>query len=107
MHFYLSALLVLCVVTDSSEFQSIFQVTQMRAAANAPQAAGFKCLNCNSEFGSRRGVECHRRHTASIGTPCADPSNHKSLSFTGRAGMSTGILRQHNSTPLGVTTQTY
>jgi hypothetical protein len=43
-------------------------------------------------------MECHRRHITSLGTPCADPSSYKSLSFTGRADMSTGIRRQHEGT---------
>ena len=32
----------------------------------------------------------------STGTPCADPMNSKSMSFTGRADGSAGILRQHD-----------
>ncbi len=42
--------------------------------------------------------ECHRRHITSLGTPCADPSSYKSLPFTGRVDMFTGILRQHEGT---------
>ena len=71
------------------------------AKANATVALGFKCTNCNGEFASRRAMDCHRRHTASVGTPCADPGSYKSLSFTGRADMSTGILRQHDAATLG------
>ncbi len=68
---------------------------------HAPQAVGFKCAHCAGEFGSRRAMDCHRRHATSNGTPCADPNNSKSLSFTGRADMSTGILRQHDNATLG------
>ena len=68
---------------------------------NAPQAVGFKCAHCGGEFGSRRAMDCHRRHATSIGTPCADPNSSKSLSVTGRADMSTGILRQHDAATLG------
>ncbi len=60
----------------------------------APQAVGFKCCHCNGEFGSRQSMEFRRRHITSIGTPCADPRSYMSLSFSGRADMSTGILRQ-------------
>ena len=68
---------------------------------NAPQVVGFKCAHCGGEFGSRCTMHCHRRHATSIGTPCADPNSSKSLSFTGRADMSTGILRQHDAATLG------
>jgi hypothetical protein len=75
--------------------------------ANATLSLGFKCRNCNGEFASRRAMDCHRRHATSVGTPCADPRSYKSLSFTGRPDMSTGILRQHDAATLGVSTQLY
>ena len=62
---------------------------------------GFKCAFCGGEFGSRAGMDCHRRHNSSVGTPCADPMNSKSISFTGRADQSGGIPRQHDT--LGAT----
>ena len=31
------------------------------------------------------------------GTPCADPRNHKSMSFTERGDQAAGILRQHDT----------
>jgi hypothetical protein len=66
-----------------------------------PLSLGFKCLHCSSEFGSRAGMDVHRRHSSSVGTPCADPRNSKSMSFTGRGDNSfAGILRQHDT--LGV-----
>ena len=71
------------------------------AKANATVPLGFKCGHCNGEFASRCAMDCHRRHATSVGTPCADPSSYKSLSFTGRADMSTGILRQHDAATLG------
>jgi hypothetical protein len=73
---------------------------QVRASANATQVVGFMCCNCDGIFDSRRYMDCHRSHITSLGTPCAlaDPSSYKSLSFTGRADMSTGILRQHEGT---------
>ena len=77
-----------------------------RVKANAPQGVGFKCAHCNGEFGSRRAMDCHRRHTTKVGTPCADPRSFKSLSFAGRADMSTGILRQHDAGTLGLSNHT-
>ena len=72
--------------------------------ANATGSLGFKCADCNGKFGSRRAMDCHRQHATSVGTQCADPRSYKSLSFTGRADMSTGILRQHEAATLGVST---
>ena len=39
-----------------------------------------------------------RRHRSSVGTPCTDPANSKSISswFTARGYHSAGILRQHD-----------
>ena len=71
------------------------------AKASATVPLGFKCCHCNGEFASRCAMDCHRRHATSVETPCADPSSYKSLSFTGRADMSTGILRQHDAATLG------
>ena len=66
-------------------------------ARPSAQAVGFTCINCDGILDSRWSVACHRRHATSKpeGTPCADPSSLKSLSFTERADKSTGILRQH------------
>jgi hypothetical protein len=79
----------------------------VRGAANAPQAVGFKCAHCSGEFVSRHAMDTpsHRRHPSNIGTPCADPISRKSLSFTSRADMSTGILRQHSAAAFGVSTR--
>ena len=66
-----------------------------------PLSLGFKCAYCKSEFDSRIGMDTHRRHSASVGTPCADPRNSKSMSLTARGEHSfAGILRQHDT--LGV-----
>jgi len=67
-----------------------------------PLSLGFKCANCGGEFGSRAGMDCHRRHRNSIGTPCADPLNSKSMSLTQRGDSYTGNLRLHDT--LGVCT---
>ena len=67
------------------------------AAKNAPQGLGYRCAHCNSEFASRPAMDCHRRHPTSVGTPCADPTNSKSMSFTARASVSSSILRQHDT----------
>ena len=48
-------------------------------------------------IGSRAGMDCHRRHRNSIGTPCADPMNSKSMSLTQRGDTYTGTLRLHDT----------
>jgi hypothetical protein len=65
-----------------------------------PISLGFKCAYCGGEFGSRAGMDCHRRHRTSIGTPCADPMNSQSMSLTQRGDTYTGTLRLHDT--LGV-----
>ncbi len=65
-----------------------------------PIALGFKCFHCGHEFHSRHGIDVHHRHSSSVGTPCADPRNHKSMSMTGRGDQAAGILRHHDT--LGV-----
>ena len=62
-----------------------------------PISLGFKCAYCGGEFGSRAGIDSHRRHRNSIGTPCADPMNSKSMSLTQRGDSYTGNLRVHNT----------
>jgi len=62
-----------------------------------PIALGFKCVHCRNEFDSRHAIDCHRRHSGSDGTPCADPRNHKSMSMTERGDQAAGILRQHDT----------
>ena len=70
-----------------------------------PISLGFKCAYCGGEFGSRAGIDSHRRHRNSIGTPCADPMNSKSMSLTQRGDSYTGNLRLHDT--LGVCTLFY
>ena len=65
-----------------------------------PLSLGFKCAYCMGEFDSRAGMAQHRRCSSSVGTPCADPSNSKAMSWTTRGDHSAGILRQHDT--LGV-----
>ena len=65
-----------------------------------PISLGFKCAYCGGEFGSRVGMDIHCRHQNSIGTPCADPMNSKSMSLTQRGDTYTGTLRLHDT--LGV-----
>jgi len=67
------------------------------AAKNASQRLGYRGAHCISEFASRPAMDCHRRHPNSVGTPCADPNNSKSMSFTARASVSSSILRQHDT----------
>ena len=61
-----------------------------------PQAVGFRCAHCASEFDTRHAMDCHRRKQSSLGTGCADPSNSKSVSYTGRASISSSIIREHD-----------
>ncbi len=105
---YFSRLLVLFLATVLLQFQSLSarrplasipQMQHRRPVARASaQAVGFTCINCNGIFDSRWSMACHHRHVNSQGTPCADPSSMKLLSFTERADTSTGILRQHPGT---------
>ena len=60
-----------------------------------PQAVGFRCAHCTSEFDTRHAMDCHRRKQSPLGTGCANPSNSKSVSFTGRASISSSIVREH------------
>ena len=122
MHVVVCILFVLCLVPVSqqhavgscaSESQPLaencsynLKVNSMRRGAGrgkpdgpkqVPLSLGFKCLHCSSEFGSRAGMDVHSRHSSSVGTPCADPRNSKSMSFTGRGDHSfAGILCQHD-----------
>ena len=49
-----------------------------------PISLGFKCAHCRNEFDSLHAMDIPCRHSSSFGTPCADPRNHKSMSFTER-----------------------
>lgn len=60
------------------------------------QAVGFRCAHCSSEFETRHAMDCHRRKQSSQGTECADPSNSKSVSFTGRASIASSLVREHD-----------
>ena len=60
------------------------------------QAVGFRCAHCSREFETRHAMDCHRRQQSSQGTECADPSNSKSLSFTGRASFASSRVREHD-----------
>ncbi len=62
-----------------------------------PIALGFKCVHCKDEFDSRHAIEVHCRYIMSVGTPCADPRNHKSesMSMTDLVDQAAEILCQH------------
>ncbi len=65
-----------------------------------PIALGFKCVNCRNEFESRHAIDVQHAidvHPLLVGTPCADPKNHKSMSMIDQA---VRILRHHDT--LGV-----
>ncbi len=112
-------LFVLCLFSVSVQLASIWPLAENRSQLKAihsmrrgagrgkpdgpkrlPIALGFKCTECRGEFDSRHAIDVHRRHIASVGTPCADPRNHKSMSMTERDDQAAGILRQHDT--LGV-----
>lgn len=113
-------LFVLCLISVSEQLASIWPPVEnwcsklkathsMRRGAGRgkpdgpkrlPIALGFKCVHCRNEFDSRHAIDCHRRHSGPVGTPCADPRNHKSMSMTERGDQAAGILRQHDT--LGV-----
>ena len=79
-----------------------FQVMQLAGqdkslrVRNAPQGLAFRCAHCTSEFATNRAIECPRIVKYFLGTGCADPSNSKSVSFTGRASILSSILREHD-----------
>ena len=118
-------LFVLCLVPVSEQLASIGPLTEicnklktshsMRRGAGRgagrgkpdgpkrlPISLGFKCTHCRNEFDSRHAImmDIHCRHSSSFGTQCADPRNHKSMSFTERGDQAAGILCQHDT--LGV-----
>jgi hypothetical protein len=62
-----------------------------------PIALGFKCVHCQEEFDSRNAIEVHHRQIMSVGTPCADHRNHKSMSMIDRVDQAAGIFRQHDA----------
>jgi hypothetical protein len=67
-----------------------------RCRKRETRSLGFKCAHCQNEYEMRGAMDQHRRHRSSVGTPCADPANSKSISFTARGDHSAGILRQHD-----------
>ncbi len=81
---------------------SCFQVMQLAGqdaslcVRNAQQGLGFRYADCTCEFTTCRAMDCHHRMKYSLGTGCADPSNCKSVSFTGCASNSLSILREHD-----------
>ncbi len=83
-------------VSDQSQRANSKEPMQIRASESAGlvQAMGFKWIICNTEFSSRRAADCQRRHPASFGTACADPSNIRSLSLTARSDPSAGSQDQ-------------
>ena len=55
----------------------------------------FRCNYCKGEYRTQRAYDCHRRHPTYVHTPCADARNQRSITFTERADLSTGILQEH------------
>ncbi len=120
MHKVVCIIFVLCLVPVSKQLASIGPLAEKCSKLSAihikrrgagrgqpivpkqlPLSLGFKCA-CRRVFGSWVGMAQHRRcSTASVGTrsrtPCADPRNPKSISWTARGDHSAGILRQHDT----------
>jgi len=61
----------------------------------------FKCKNCYCEFATLHSYDCHRRHQKAQGSPCSDEYNKSETTFSARAGLATGILRQHSLAKVG------
>ena len=117
MHRVVHILFVLCLFPVSEQLASIGPPAENCSKLNAihsmrrrdaatgkpdapkqlPLALGFKCAHCGCKFDSRAGMAQHRRHRMLVGTPCADPRNSKSMSFTARGDHSAGILRRHDT----------
>jgi hypothetical protein len=116
MHRVVHILFMLCLVPVSEQLASIGPLAENCSKLNAihsmcrdagrgkpdapkhsPLSLGFKCAHCGSEFESRAGMAQHCRNSSFVGTPCADPRNSKSMSFTARGDHSAGILRQHDT----------
>ena len=55
----------------------------------------FRCNHCKGEYRTQRAYDCHRQYPRTLHTPCADPQNQSSVTFTERADLSTGILQEH------------
>ena len=123
MHWVVRIFFVLCLITFSAReqlgstgslaenrskfFSNAFHSMRHGAGRGKPEgrkrlpiSLGFKCAQCKSEFESLHSMDIHRRHSSLVGTPCADPSNSKSISFTERGDQFAGSLRQHDT--LGV-----
>jgi len=79
--------------------------TSQAKIKSTEQFLNFKCKNCNGEFASGRAYEAHRSHRSSQGTPCSDGSSKTEITFTLRAGLTTGILKQHSLAKLGESLQ--
>jgi hypothetical protein len=55
-----------------------------------------KYVHCSNEFNTCHAMDSHRQKQSSLGTGRADPSNSKSVSFTGRPSFSSSIVREHD-----------
>jgi hypothetical protein len=70
--------------TGQGIFQGMIPCVMLPAVQHSiPQAVGFRCAHCTSEFDTSHAMDCHRLKQPSLGIGCADPSNSKSVSFTG------------------------
>ena len=60
-----------------------------------------KCKNWHGEFASARSYDSQRLHRSAQGIPCSALSSKSEITFTARAGLAAGILRQHSLRKLG------
>jgi len=92
---YLLSLVALILVVEGKMSKlSKKLISSMRLVA-------LRCKNCNGEFSTQHAYDCHGRHRRNAETPCADPSSQRSVTFTERQDLSTGILREHVPSFLG------
>ena len=58
---------------------------------------------------SLRSYNLHSVHQSARGTPCSEESSKSEVTFAGRAGLATGILRQHSlaNAKTGETTESF
>jgi hypothetical protein len=75
--------------------------TSQAKSKSTERFLNFKCKHCSGEFESSHAFQCHRRHKNAQGTLCSDESSKTEITFTVRAGMATGILRQHSLERIG------
>ena len=82
--------------TDTLHLLSLPIKVVKRKASRSKDFCLSNASNCNVEFESSHSYDIHCRHPISRGTLCSDESSKSEMTFTGRANLTTGILRQHS-----------